>query len=319
MGSLANAGARGCRRSLARVAAADLCAVKLFEGHTDALAILAELGVALPQAGTTWGVWAAEPPGARVLATPVSPENARAGGGVAQVRMSGRKPWCSGASTLSHALMTCALAGDDSSTQWLVAVPLDAPGVRITDDGWHAIGMADTGSVDVCFDNAPGWLIGDGNAYLRRPGFWQGGAGIAACWYGGALPLAAAVLARQRGRPDPYTAMHLGTIDVALQGARALLMAAARSLDEAPHADASMIAMRVRGAVEGAVETVLRHAGHALGAGPMCRDPAIARRFADLPVFLRQSHAERDLAEFGARLGNAGAAATDERFRPWLG
>jgi hypothetical protein len=64
---------------------------------------------------------------------------------------------------------------------------------------------------------------------------------------------------------------------------------------------------------------VLRHAGHALGAGPMCRDPAIARRFADLPVFLRQSHAERDLAEIGARLGNAGAAATDERFRPWLG
>jgi len=44
---------------------------------------------------------------------------------------------------------------------------------------------------------------------------------------------------------------------------------------------------------------VLAHAGRALGAGPLCRDARVARAMADLPVFLRQSHAERDLAGLG--------------------
>ena len=48
-------------------------------------------------------------------------------------------------------------------------------------------------------------------------------------------------------------------------------------------------------AVRGAV-------GRALGPGPMCKDAAMARRFADLPVFMRQSHAERDQEALGRRL-----------------
>jgi len=39
--------------------------------------------------------------------------------------------------------------------------------------------------------------------------------------------------------------------------------------------------------------------GRAMGATPFCRDARFARLAADLPVFLRQSHAERDLAELG--------------------
>ena len=54
---------------LATVAGWDLGLVKLFEGHTDALAILAELNGFTPPARSRWGVWAAEPPDARVSAT----------------------------------------------------------------------------------------------------------------------------------------------------------------------------------------------------------------------------------------------------------
>jgi len=44
------------------------------------------------------------------------------------------------------------------------------------------------------------------------------------------------------------------------------------------------------------VNVALPAMGRALGAAPICRDPWVARMMADLPVFLRQSHAERDLA-----------------------
>jgi hypothetical protein len=51
--------------------------------------------------------------------------------------------------------------------------------------------------------------------------------------------------------------------------------------------------------VEQSAEQVMREVGRALGAGPFCKDRHFARLSADLPVFLRQSHAERDLAALG--------------------
>jgi hypothetical protein len=44
---------------------------------------------------------------------------------------------------------------------------------------------------------------------------------------------------------------------------------------------------------------VLDRTGRALGAGPLSRDEAHGRRVADLTVYLRQHHAERDLAALG--------------------
>ncbi|RML44509.1 hypothetical protein APX70_200126 [Pseudomonas syringae pv. maculicola] len=44
----------------------DLGLCKLYEGHTDALAIMAELGAPPPEQFSTWGMWAAEPPQARM-------------------------------------------------------------------------------------------------------------------------------------------------------------------------------------------------------------------------------------------------------------
>ena len=47
-------------QALATVAAHDLSLVKLFEGHTDALAILEELGGDAPSDGSLWATWCAE-------------------------------------------------------------------------------------------------------------------------------------------------------------------------------------------------------------------------------------------------------------------
>src|ERR1700729_1767480 len=71
---------------LADLAGQDLSLARLAEGHTDALAILAELGAGPPPAGPRWGVWAAQPPGPGLTAR-------RTGDGW---RLDGTKQYCSG-------------------------------------------------------------------------------------------------------------------------------------------------------------------------------------------------------------------------------
>jgi alkylation response protein AidB-like acyl-CoA dehydrogenase len=283
-------------RALAAVAARDLGLVKLFEGHTDALAILAELqgpsALAGFEAGSRWGVWAAEAPDARLAATRVSGEGAA-------LRLSGTKAWCSGAHVLSHALVTAWL--DDQPV--LAAVALDQSSVSISSTHWHAVGMRATQSGDVHFDNTPARLVGKPHAYIRRAGFWQGGAGIAACWYGAAAGIAQMLAGMIATRTDAHRLAHLGEVDVALAGAAEVLRASAAQIDAGAGATepvtAQVIALRARLAVEAAANTVMHHAGRALGAAPLCRNERFARAMADLPVFLRQSHAERDLAALG--------------------
>lgn len=282
-------------------------ATKLFEAHADALAILAEVAGACPSRDTRWGIWAAEPPDARVRARPapdVDTQTLATRAGIAHGKpllLNGRKAWCSGAGGVSHALLTC--HGDDE-VPVLAAIDMGGPGVTITTDGWHAVGMADTASGDVLLHDCPALQIGGPRAYLERPGFWHGGAGIAACWYGAVLPLAWAVRDTVRRHGDAHAAAHLGAIDGDLHAAAALVRETAAWIDANPAEDAFVAAMRLRTAVEATVQRVLHRAGNVLGAGPLCRNARLASLYADLPVFLRQSHAERDLAVLGTAVSH---------------
>ena len=62
------------------------------------------------------------------------------------------------------------------------------------------------------------------------------------------------------------------------------------------------MANRVRGVVAGAVEDVVRRFGHALGPAPLAQNADHARRVADLQIYVRQHHAERDDAALGREL-----------------
>ena len=208
--------------------------------------------------------------------------------------------------SVSHALVT---AWDPAGRQCLAAVDLRHPSVTVTGEGWEAVGMGRVSSPDVLFADTPATAVGEPGRYVQRPGFWHGGAGIAACWYGASLPLAEASAASVGRRDEPHAAAHLGAVDVSLRRTRSLLQAAAAWIDAQPAADAQSWAMVTRAAAEDTVSDVLSHVGRALGAGPLCRDAAIAQRFADLPVFVRQSHAERDLAELGRLVARDGAAS----------
>ncbi|MGJ7510138.1 acyl-CoA dehydrogenase [Variovorax sp. GT1P44] len=286
-------------RTLAEVAALDLSLVKLFEGHTDALAILQELGAPAALPGTRWGTWCAEPPDAR-LAMHALDDDAP----TSRVRLNGTKAWCSGAATVTHAVVSCWNADGEPC---LAAVAIAPPGVTVTGDGWHAVGMAASASVDVRFEHADASQVGRPGDYVNRPGFWQGGAGIAACWFGGALGIARTARQASGKTPDAHRLAHLGAIDVALIAAAAALRETAAWIDAHPKDDARCAALRARLIVEHAANEVMHHAGRAVGAGPLCRNPRFARAVADLPVFLRQSHAERDLAALGQQVVDGGA------------
>jgi hypothetical protein len=77
---------------------------------------------------------------------------------------------------------------------------------------------------------------------------------------------------------------------------------AARWIDEHPQADASCVALTVRLAAEQCSKTVIHEVGQVMGAGPFCLDKKFAQATADLPVFIRQSHADRDYAALGMKL-----------------
>ncbi|GLH34068.1 acyl-CoA dehydrogenase [Pseudomonas sp. BR1R-5] len=285
-------------QTLARIAGCDLALAKVYEGHTDALAILAECGAAHLVGDAVWGVWAAEPPEARARII------ARDGD---KLRLAGSKAWCSGALQIDRALIT-AWAEDDQPQ--LVAIELAHPTQGLQVDHWQAVGMATTASIEITFEGSPGIAVGQPGQYLSRPGFWHGGAGIAACWYGAAEALADYLRERcRKPRPDPHAQAHLGAVDAALYGARAALRECAAWIDRQPSADASFEVRRVRAQVEHAVEQVIHHVGRALGATPFCRSSHFARLSADLPVFLRQSHAEGDLAALGQQLAQVPAGA----------
>ena len=279
---------------LAAIAAIDLSLLKLYESHTDALAILAEIGAPGVPAGSSWGVWCADLPGARLRLRPMAD---------GRHVLEGRKAWCSGAYGLSHALISC---WNEDHQACLASVVLSQPGVHVTDEGWQAVGMRACASVDVTFSAARAFPVGAPGAYLERPGFWHGSAGIAAAWYGAACAIASHLHARaQHAAPDPVRLAQLGQIDCSLRAAGALLREGAAEIDRHPQSDAMALALRLRLAVEDTATLVLHLATRALGAGPLCRDAHFARLAADLPVFLRQSHAERDQAVLGGIVAGA--------------
>ena len=100
----------------------------------------------------------------------------------------------------------------------------------------------------------------------------------------------------------PHALAHLGAVDIALSTVRAALDAAADEIDADP-ADLKgagrVRALRVRALADAAATEVMGRVGRALGAGPLCLDEAHSRRVADLTVYVRQHHAERNLAELG--------------------
>jgi alkylation response protein AidB-like acyl-CoA dehydrogenase len=280
--------------AFAGLAGEDLSLARLGEGHADAVAILAELGGPRPDPGSRWGVWAANPPGPNVTA-------ARRDG---RWLLEGTKQYCSGARVCTHALVTA--TADDGGR--LFAVPTE----RLEPDtaSWPATGMAGSDTLDVGFPAVAAVPVGPPDGYVNRPGFSHGGVGVAACWYGGARAVARTLLSAASKRDvGPHALAHLGAVDLGLRAARFALDQAADEIDADPgdlRGEGPIRALRVRALTEAVAADVMARTGRALGAGPLGHDAAHSLAVADLTVYLRQHHAERDLAQLGELVAQRG-------------
>jgi len=269
----------------------DLVLARLAEGHLDALAILAEAGAsAVPDA--LYGVWASTSGRAGLEARPVD-------GGWA---LAGRLRYCSGAGLLDRALVT-ARAGDGVR---LFDVALRGAAVTVERTPWVHAGMAATETHDIRVSRLPvpaGHAVGAPDWYFGRPGFWVGGAGVAACWAGGVAGLVRWLREHLRDRdPAPHQLVHLAACHAGLTALDAALDACAAWVDAHPDDDHLPRALAVRHLAARTTDDVVDRTGRAVGPTPLVRDPAYAGRVADLTVYTRQQGAEKELERLGRSL-----------------
>lgn len=279
--------------SLASIAAVDLTVARVVEPHLDALSILRQAAdgdsaIQVDPAGA-WGVFAAEGAGLRLTAERIDD------GWV----LNGAKPWCSLAGRLDRALIT---AWVDRHERGLFAIDLRDPGVQVEQDSrWVAHGLPSVTSVGVRLERVRATPVGAPGWYLVRPGFAWGGIGVASIWYGAALALAERVRAVTRP-PDQIAELHAGQLDVALWACEQALRAAADMVDRGHVSQPAVLAHRVRTICAQTAEDVLQIADHALGPGPLATETDHAQRVSDLRLYVRQHHAERDVAALGKLL-----------------
>jgi hypothetical protein len=264
----------------------DLSAARLVEAHTDALAILAEAARGSSGAAL-YGVWASDGPQSRLIATAL-PDGSW--------QLDGAKQYCSGARIVSDALVTA----HGAEGILLFEVPLNCPGITVLPTTWVTPALADTVTAPVSFDRVrlpAAALVGDTNWYLDRPGFWHGAIGPAACWAGGALSLVDAAVATQR--PDPHSRAHFGALEAVAWGLDAVLCESGQQIDRDPtdeRHEARKRALKVRHLIERWCTEVMDRMGRATGPQLLAFDDRVVRQYGALTVYVRQSHAERDLA-----------------------
>jgi hypothetical protein len=278
-------------RRLMEIGRENLTLARLAEAHWDAIAILAEAG-RRAEPNQLYGVWASEKPG----------EALELRSSASGLTVRGSKMFCSGANLVDRALVTVGIPKN-----LLVEIDLrrNVANIRFDGTGWKTTAFGATHTSQASFEGAvvnATDIIGEPGWYVARPGFWHGACGPAACWAGGALGLLDFALEQRRA--DSHTLAHLGAIHAACWGLQSYLERAGREIDENPADDsnAQIRALSVRHLVEQACTDVLRRIPRAFGPFPLAFDEEVVLRYQELDLFLRQSHAERDLEQLGKHL-----------------
>ena len=271
-------------RALAAVARHDVTEARVIEAHVDAASILHEAGLE-PEPGALYGVWAAEEPGRALDLT--------------DERVRGHKPFCTGTGIVDRALVT---ARTDTG---IVLAEIDArhPSIEYDTDDWLTPAFAATGTATATLDTPTIRQVGPVGWYLDRVGFWHGACGPAACWAGGVLGLIdQAVAATAAKGAEPHLDAHVGALVAIGWELAAMLDRAGDEIDADPddRAAASVRARIVRHLVDRAATEAIDRFGRALGPRPLIRDGDVIRRIAEVQLYVRQCHAERDLAALGA-------------------
>ena len=101
-----------------------------------------------------------------------------------------------------------------------------------------------------------------------------------------------------------HTLSHLGAMFASSWGLKSYLDQAGREIDADPKDgdEAEIRALSLRHLIEQLCTDVLRRIPRAFGPYPLAMDYPVSLRYQELDLYLRQSHAERDLDRLGTRL-----------------
>lgn len=287
-------------RTLYVVGRRDLPLGRLFEGHVDALQIVARYGdpaqrtyaEQAARGGGAFGVWNADQPG-DPLTLDVD-------------RLSGAKAFASGAGILSHALVSIDIPGG----RQLILLDLNEVPPAIDRSWWRVTGMqrSETHIVRWHGQTVPTTaLIGKAGDYVGEPWFSGGAIRFAAVQAGGIAALVDGTrdhLLAQHRADDPHQRARLAALYGAAQvAADAVARAAARwNPDDVAATLAHVAAARM--AVYAAGEEALTLAQAAVGVQAMFVDHPLAASLSDLAVYLRQPGPDTQRDRAGAAVAS---------------
>ena len=274
----------------------DLAWGRLFEGHVNALQLIARLGtdaqIARAEvdvaAERLFGVWNTEAAdGVRISSSSGD-----------AIILKGRKTFASGAGRVARAIISIACPGDTSQ---LAIVPMDRVAAVIDPSFWDPYGMEDSDSFAVDFTGvriAGNALIGEPGDYGRSPWFTAGASRFVAVQTGGIEQLVAdfgAFLRRRNVQDDVLQLARFGECAVAARTAvlwtNACVDAWVR-FDREPNASAESDLLvtvdAARLAVERCALDVCERVERGVGARGLLANEPFARRLRDLRMYLRQ-------------------------------
>lgn len=293
----------------------NLAVGRLYEGHVNALQLIAWFGDAAQKAnyfagadaGQLFAVW-----------------NTQAGNGIRfEARadgweMRGSKTFCSGAGNVTRPIVT----GEIESGGWQMAVvPTENARMEIDRGWWQPLGMRSSASFAVDFGgtrlgNAD--LLGAPGDYYLQPAFSGGAIRFCAVQLGGAAALFEQTrdFLREVGRAnDAFQQARLGQMAMKIQSgwqwfgnAGALwddLAATPRVADENQSAQMVAFAAMMRLATEEICNEVMLLCEKSIGARGLMRNLPFERITRDLTIYLKQPH----LDEIPGRVGRFALAA----------
>lgn len=262
----------------------DLPLGRVFEGHVDALQIIARYGTPEQAAtsqhaarnGAAFGVWNADLPG----------DPLRWSGD----RLDGGKAFASGAGILSHALVSVDAAGG----RQLLLLDLEQVPPVIDRSWWRVTGMQRSETHVVRWSSQallPQSRIGEPGDYVQEPWFSGGALRFAAVQAGGVAALVDHVrdhLVAQDRAGDPHQRARLADLYGAAQAAADAVATAALRWNEADVVTTLAHVSAARVSVYDAGERALALAQAAIGLPAMFVDHPAAAALTDLTVYLRQ-------------------------------
>lgn len=304
-------GARRLAAVLRLVGYGSLALGRLYEGHVNALQLVARYGTPEQRErlfadacdGHLFGVWNTEPLG---------------GGLVLEdgMRLAGVKTFASGAGYVTRALVTGRSPGGNGTV--MLVVPLGA-GSRADLSAWRAYGMraSATGTLDFAgIAIAAEDILGDPDDYFRQPDFSGGAWRFTAVQLGGIEAVFDAwrghLAATGRGS-DPHQLARLGEGAIAVEGARLWVERAAETVSNGVLPPKRVVALvnLARLAVERAGLDVLQLAQRSVGLQGFLRPHPLERLSRDLATYLRQPGPDRALASAAEEILSAAGMVGD--------